>query len=75
MSSISDTVLKTLSQSPSPLSVRTIARKTNISKKNVKAIMNEHKRKGNVVSVEPYKIGSGKSYGSIFCTKDNIQYA
>ena len=71
----SDTVLNTLSQSPSPLSTKTIARKTRTSKKIIRAIMNEQERKGSVVRVEPYKFGSGKDRCSVFCTKDNVQYA
>jgi len=75
MTSISDTVYETLSQSPSPLSTKTIAHKTKIGKKFVRAVMNQQERSGNIVRVKPYLYGSGKSRGSVFCTKENVRYA
>ena len=75
MSSVNDTIYTILSQSPSPLSIRTIARKTKIGKKFVRVAMKEYEREEIIVRVHPYKIGSGKARSSVFCTKDNTHYA
>ena len=74
MTSLYDTLYTTVAESPSPLSIRTLATKTDIQKKRVRAVMREHERSGKVVRVKPLKVGSYKTKQTIFCTPDNKYY-
>lgn len=71
MTSLYDTLYTTVAESPSPLSIRTLATKTGIQKKRVRAVMREHERSGKVVRVKPSMVGSHKTKLTLFCTSDN----
>ena len=69
-----ETLLATITESPSPLGIRTMARKTGLSKKCVRAVMRDFEKRGTVRRVSPSSVGSGKSVQTIFCLPDNKFY-
>jgi len=74
MESAYDTLYTAIADSPSPLGLRTLAKKTGIQKKRVRAIMREHEKNKKVVRVRPSKVGSFKTKQTIFCTPSNKRY-
>ena len=74
MDSSYDTLYTAVADSPSPLGIRTLAKKTGIQKKRVRVIMREQEKNGKVVRVNPGRVGSCKSKQSIFCIPDNKYY-
>lgn len=74
MDTVYDTLYTAIADSPSPLGLRTLAKKTGIQKKRVRAIMREHEKNKKVVRVHPSKVGSFKTKQSIFCVPDNKFY-
>jgi predicted transcriptional regulator len=74
MESLYDTLYTAVADNPSPLSIRTLAKKTGIQNKRVRAVMREHEKCGKVVRVNPAKVGSLKSKQTIFCIPDNKYY-
>ena len=74
MDSSYDTLYTAVADSPSPLGIRTLAKKTGIQKKRVRAIMREQEKNGKVVRVNPGRVGSCKLKQSIFCIPDNKYY-
>lgn len=74
MDSSYDTLYTAVADSPSPLGIRTLAKKTGIQKKRVRAIMRQQEKSGKVVRVDPIRVGSFKSKQSIFCVPDNKHY-
>lgn len=74
MDSVYDTLYTVIANSPSPLGIKTLAKRTGIQRKRVKAIMREQVNSGKVVRIHPSKVGSHKTQLSIFCTSDNKIY-
>ena len=74
MESLYDTLYTAVADSPSPLGIRTLAKKTGIQKKRVRAVMREHEKNKKVVRVNPGRVGSFKSKQTIFCIPDNKYY-
>lgn len=74
MESVYDTLYTTVADSPSPLGIKTLAKKTGIQKNRVRAIMRQHEKSGKVVRVDPSRVGSFKKNLSVFCVPDNKFY-
>lgn len=74
MKSLYDTLYTVVVASPSPLGIKTLAKKTGIQKKRVQAVMREQEKNGKVVRVEPSRVGSFKKHLSVFCVPDNKFY-